>query len=220
MESFTARTKKEISATFCRKVGLKRLFVANHVGGDQDSVASLDCASAYGNAERIGDVHTHPTDADTIGILPSQDDLFATLVDTYNNKRAQVSCITNDITPLIGCYKPHGVPTPQELEIYKNALHKAEVGEPGFFMDRFGQDFDMEFYERENGKHISHPKARVIVQAAFGNSKESLQRNVKQLEHTGFCEYIRAFTAPRREDVTQECVNELRKEKIMGVFEY
>jgi hypothetical protein len=216
MEAYTAQNKREISATFCRKPNSKRLFVANHVGGEEGSVESLDCASAFGQSDRIGDVHTHPTTSDTIGILPSQDDMFTTLVDSFNNNMAQVSCITNDQTPLVECYKPKGVPTRAELDIYRNELHKAEVGEPGFYMDRAGADFDIEFYDRQTGKHIPHPKASVIVQAAFGNSHEVLRKNVTSLEHTGFCEYVRAFTAPRREDVTAECVNQLRKERILG----
>ena len=219
LEQYTGRTRKEISATFCRKPGLKRLFVANHIGGDSGSVESLDCATAFGKAERIGDFHTHPTDSETIGILPSQDDVFTTLVDTFNTQRPQVSCITNNQTPLIECYKPKGIPTRNELDLYRNELHKAEIGDPGFYMDRFGVDFDAEFYDRETGKHVKHPKASAIVSAAFGNSRESLKRNVTQLEHTGFCEYVRSFTAPKREDVTGECVRELRKQNILGIVD-
>lgn len=219
MEEYTGRTRKEISATFCRKPGLRRLFIANHVGGNEGSVESLDCASAFGKSERIGDVHTHPTDSETIGILPSQDDMFTTLVDTFNTQRAQVSCITNNQTPLIECYKPKGVPSREELDLYRNELHRAEIGEPGFYMDRAGLDFDIEFYDHETGQHVKHPKASAIVSAAFGNSRESLRKNVTQLEHTGFCEYVRSFTAPKREDVTSECVSELRKQNILGVVD-
>jgi hypothetical protein len=217
MEGYTARTKKEISATFCRKPGSKRLFVANHIGGDQGSVESLDCARAFGKSERVGDVHTHPDDAETIGILPSQDDVFTTLVDSFNVNRPQVSCITNSITPLIECYKPRGLPTRDELDLYRNELHKAEVGDPGFYLDHFGNDFDVEFYDRNTGRHIKHPKSSLIVSSAFGNSRESLKKNVTALEHTGFCEYVRAFTAPKREDVTAQCVNELRRQNILGL---
>jgi hypothetical protein len=219
MESYTARNKKEISATFCQKPGSKRLFVANHVGGDEGQVESLDCASAFGQSERIGDVHTHPLTDDTIGILPSQDDVFTTLVDSFNNHKEQVSCITNSETPLIECYRPRGVPTREELDIYRNELHKAELGDPGFYVDHFGRDFDVEFYDRTTGRHMPHPKASVVVKAALGNSREVLQKNVSSLEHTGFCEYVRAFTAPSREDVAVECIKELRKEKILGVID-
>jgi hypothetical protein len=219
MEAFTAHNKKEISATFCRKPGSKRVFVANHVGGDEGAVESLDCATAFGTSERIGDTHTHPTDADTIGILPSQDDIFTTLVDSFNNNKAQVSCITNSQTPLIECYRPKGIPTRDELDIYRNELHRAELGDPGFYVDHMGTDFDIEFYDRTTGKHVPHPKASLVVQAAFGNSKEVLRKNVTALEHTGFCEYVRAFTAPRREDVSTECVRELRKEQILGFID-
>ena len=219
MERYTAQNKKEISATFCRKPNSKRLFVANHVGGDAESVESLDCASAFGQSERVGDAHTHPRDDSTIGILPSQDDIFTTLVDSFNNNKAQVSCITNDQTPLIECYKPKGVPTRPELDLFRNELNKSDVGSPGFYMDNMDRAFDIEFYDRESGKHVPHPKASVIVQAAFGNSREVLQKNVTALEHTGFCEYVRAFTAPKREDITSECVRELRKEKILGFID-
>ena len=61
MENYTAQTKKEISATFCRKPNCKRLFVANHVGVMKEVSRSWTVRLCFGNSERVGD---------TIHILP------------------------------------------------------------------------------------------------------------------------------------------------------
>ena len=202
---FTRQTNREASLTFCQKKGRDRLFVANDDKGDGSTVEALDCSSVYGDSERIGDVHTHPVNSETIGILPSQPDLYGTLVDTYNTKRPQISCITNHITDMTECYTPKEVPSSEKLERYEQELDLREAGEGGFYLDNAPLDFDFGFFSTGSGQRIRKPTPKAVVKAIFGASTENLKKNVPPLQRGGFCEYVNNFSVPKDDNVGKEC---------------
>lgn len=219
INKFTDKTGREASVTFCQKPGSDHLFISNSATGTASGTEALGCDSRYGQSQRIGDVHTHPSDSDTIGILPSQADFYSTLVDSKMYKQRQISCVTSPTTPLTECYQPKMMPTPGQLYHYEKGLDQAMVGEPGFYMDNVSKDFEIGFFNPENGKRINKPHAKEVVKAAFGESAKDLRRNVKELERAGFCEYIASFTQPTKA-VTTECKAQLRRRNLLGIIDY
>lgn len=219
INKFTDKTGREASITFCIKPGRDHLFVSNSAEGTSSGTEALECDSRYGQSQRIGDVHTHPSDSDTIGILPSQADFYSTLVDSKMYKQRQISCVTSPTTPLTECYVPRQMPTPHQLYSYEKGLDDATTGRPGYYMDNVQKDFEIGFFSPENGKRINKPHPHQIVKAAFGESTKDLRRNVADLEKAGFCEYIASFTSPTKNVVT-ECKAQLRKRNLLGIIDY
>lgn len=220
INKFTARTGREAEITFCRKPGADHLFVANSVEGTQSGISEpLNCDPRYGQSQREGDVHTHPSTSDTIGIVPSQQDFYSTMVDSRQYKQRQISCVTSPTTPLTECYQPKQIPDINKLQQYEKGLDYAVRGEPGWYMDNIQKDFDIGFFNPENGARINHPKPRDIVNAALGESKKDFRHEISDLERAGFCEYIATFTLPTK-GVVEECKSTLRKRSLLGVIEY
>src|SRR5438270_8216601 len=103
----TKKTGAEQSLTFCRLKGRDKIFVSNYAKGDNDATYVMPCHSAHGHAEKVSDLHTHPTnDPSTVGIIPSVSDIVSTLVESYQSKIPQISCITGPDAKMIGCYQP------------------------------------------------------------------------------------------------------------------
>lgn len=220
INNFTKRTGREASITACQKPGRDSLFVSSSAKGNTSGTEALPCDIRFGESQRVADVHTHPTSEDTIGILPSQSDFYSTLVDSHVSKRAQISCVTSPKTPLTECYQPLRIPDQQQLRNYERALDKAQVGEPGFYIDNVQKDFEIGFFNPKNGARINKPHAKEVVDAAFGSSRHDLQEKLGEFEHGGFCEYVTAFTVPKSRAVYDECKVELRKRSFLGVIDY
>lgn len=219
INKFTSRTGREASITACLKPGRDHLFVSNSAEGTSSGTEALGCDPRYGESLRVADVHTHPSDSDTIGILPSQADFYSTLVDSKMYKQRQISCVTSPTTPLTECYIPKQMPTPQQLYNYEKGLDEATTGRPGYYMDNVHKDFEIGFFNPENGKRINKPHAKEIVKAAFGESTKDLRKNVADLEKAGFCEYVASFTQPTKAVVT-ECKAQLRRRNLLGIIDY
>ena len=219
INKFTDRTGREASVTFCQKPNADHLFVSNSATGTTSGTEALQCNSRYGESTRIGDAHTHPSDADTIGILPSQADFYSTLVDSKVYKQRQISCVTSPTTPLMECYIPREMPDNHKLSQYEKGLDQAMVGEPSYYMDNVQKDFEIGWFNPKNGARINKPHAKDIIKSALGESTKDLRKQVADLERPGFCEYIAAFTRPTK-DVTEECKSTLRKKNLFGIIDY
>lgn len=220
INNYTKKTGREASITACQKPGRDSLFVSSNAKGTSSGTEALPCDQRYGESTRVLDVHTHPTSEDTIGILPSQSDFYSTLVDSHVSKRAQISCVTSPKTPLTECYQPNHLPDLNQLKNYERALDKAQVGEPGYYIDNVQKDFEISFFNPKNGARINKPHAKQVVDAAFGESRRDLQKKLNEFEHGGFCEYLTAFTVPKSRAVFDECKAELRKRSFLGVIDY
>lgn len=217
INDFTARTNREASVTACARKGEKGIYVSNHFKGDNESTEALDCDENLGTSTRLADVHTHPRDKETIGVLPSTHDLYGTLVDSYNHGHPQFSCVTSPKAPLYECYIPKQVPSYQKLKTYEKHLPAAQVGEPGFYMDNVPQDFDFGFYRPDNGRLVPNPKPDLVVDSVFGGATENLRSNLNDLEHAGFCQYVKSFTKPNDERIVGSCIRKLRTKQIFGI---
>ena len=214
IQEWTKKTGRESSLTICQKPKSKEVFVSNSAKGDGNSTEALSCDITYGKSSRIADVHTHPVDADTIGILPSPADLTSTLVDSFTEQRPQISCITNHVTPLTECYQPKKVPDKQKIAFYQKGLEMSnEKGDHSWFMDNADKDFNFNFYDPHNGRLIRNPKAKLIVDSALGGSTESLKKNLNELERPGFCLYVKTFTRPRDNKIEVECKRQLKEKR-------
>lgn len=220
INDFTKKTGREASITACQKPGRDSLFVSSNAKGNQSGTEALPCDYRFGESYRVADVHTHPTSEDTIGILPSQSDFYSTLVDSHIVKRAQISCVTSPKTPLTECYQPKAVPDRSKLHNYEKALDRAQIGEPGYYVDHVQQDFDISFFNPKNGARINKPHAKQVVDAAFGNSTNDLRKKLGEFEHAGFCEYVVSFTVPKSRAVYDECKAELRRRNLFGIIDY
>lgn len=221
INKFTRKTGREASITVCRKPNSARLLVANNTEGAKYQTMVAECDTPrYGTLERVGDVHTHPSDEEVIGIVPSEADFYSNLVDTYIHKRPQVSCVTSPESDLSECYIPKSIPDSRKLQNYERALAQAQVGEPGFFIDNVGKDFDIEFFSNPQGQYIPKPAPKEVVKASFGESKRDLQNKLGDFEKGGFCSYIQSATVPSDDRVHDACRAELRKRNILGVIEY
>ena len=220
INKFTDKTGREASITACLKPGRDRLFVSNSAEGTTSGTEALGCDSRYGESQRVADVHTHPVDSDTIGILPSQADFYSTLVDSKVYKQRQISCVTSPNTPLTECYIPKEIPDNHKLYQYEKALDNAIAGSPGYYMDNVPRDFDIGFFNPKNGARINKPHAKDVVKAAMGESTKDLRKQVTDLERAGFCEYVASFTTPTRNDVVDECKAQLRKRNLLGIIDY
>jgi hypothetical protein len=219
INKFTTKTGREASITYCQKPGRDHIFVSNSAEGSYGGAPDPDCDLRYGESVRIGDTHTHPTDRDTLGITPSQPDIYSTLVDSRMYKQRQISCVTSPETPLTECYQPKMMPTPGQLYNYEKALDNSVTGVPGFYMDNFHKDFEVGFFNPDNGQRVKKPPAKQIVKAALGNSIKDLRTDVSDLERAGFCEYIASFTEPSKA-VVDECKATLRKRSLLGLIDY
>src|SRR5262249_45670695 len=149
---------------------------SNSAEGTTSGTEALGCDIRYGLSQREGDVHTHPVDADTIGILPSQADFYSTLVDSKVYKQRQISCVTSPTTPLTECYIPRRDPDNRQLYQYEKGLDAALVGQPGFYMDNVHKDFEIGWFNPDNGQRINKPHAKQIVKSALGESTKDLRK--------------------------------------------
>lgn len=213
IRKFTQQTNREAAITICKKPDRKRLFVSSSVKGQSTSISDpLTCSLYFGESNRVGDIHTHPTDKDTLGIIPSGPDIKSTLEDSFYAKSPQISCVTNAVTPLMECYIPKAVPDIRKVREYDHKLFDYNYhNDPSFYMDNFGRDFEIGFYDTKNGKKISNPPAKEVVKAAFGASNTFYKKDVKELERGGFCQFIQSFSKPTDDNVAKECVKTLKK---------
>src|SRR6478609_4897754 len=136
VNKLTKKTGAEQSLTFCRLKGKNKIFVSNYAKGDSDATYVMPCHSAHGHAEKVSDLHTHPTnDPYTVGIIPSTADIVSTLIESYQTKIPQISCITGPDAKMIGCYQPKKeiLNDQEKLKMYKRAMNRNEYSITDFY---------------------------------------------------------------------------------------
>lgn len=207
------RTGREHAIVFGKKSNKSEFFTCNDSRGNASMTDAPPCDTIHGKTIRMGDAHNHPVGEKTVGIVPSGSDIYTTLEDSANERRPQISCITNHQTPLIGCYQNKRLPTKQKLQAYRQAIIDQMYSDNGYLIDNFAKDFITSFYEPQSGKQIYRPEPREIVDAAFGGATDTLRDQIKDFEKSGFCQFIQSMTIPKDSRVSSECRRRLAKER-------
>jgi hypothetical protein len=219
LAKYTGETGREGSITFCKKKDRSRLFVGNNFEGDFDSTEALNCDVRFGKSQRIGSMHSHPSNADTIGILPSEADLSSSVDDSYRSGK-QIDCITSPDTPLVNCHSFNRKADKKDAQRYRRAAaNSVKITDP-FFVDNVSKDFDFALFDRESGIREDEPAPKKVIKAAFGKSNKELRKSLKVFERGAFCEYVADLMGQNREDVIEECRKELRKRSFLGLIDY
>lgn len=226
VNKLTKKTGAEQSLTFCRLKGRNKIFVSNYAKGDNDATYVMPCHSAHGHAEKIGDMHTHPTqDPMTVGITPSVADFVSTLIESYNTKIPQISCISGPDAKHIHCYQPKKeiLDDQEKLKMYKRALAYRERNVTDvhpYFREHVGDDFNHAWYDRKKSNRISQPKPKEIVNDSFLTSRDYLKfKDIPDLEKGAFCDLVEDMSLPNNDNVGQECRKVLKVKEFLG-FEY
>ena len=223
LASFTERTGREGSITFCNRDN--RIFVGASARGKYGSTETNECSKEeYGTSvRRIGDAHSHPVDGDTIGILPSPSDITSTVKDSFDHKTRVVSCITSHKTPLINCYQPRAEPSIERLKEYQKALRvtNKENGSEEFFVENVRRDFNFKLFQRGNGIAQNRPPSEAVVRTMFGDARGALRKDVDQFDRDGACQYWSELVGQgHRPDVIEACKKDLGRKTFLGFFEY
>lgn len=223
LEEYTKDTGREGSITMCKKPDKERLFVGNNFKGNKNQTLVLDCSTRFGKSSRIGSVHSHPTDMETVGILASEGDLSSTIDDSLKYKRPQIDCITSPETPLIPCMMPKEIPSRKQVNAYDDALDESleDRKTAPYFLDNVHKDFYFGLFDRKTGQREDNAPPKKIIKAAFGKSNKSLREHVKVFERGAFCEYVADLMGHHNDDaVITECRNELRRKSFLGLIDY
>ena len=200
----TERTGREFSITVGEK-NKGQYFTCNNSRGNASATDAPPCDMIHGRSKRLMDVHSHPVSERTIGITPSGSDLYTSLRDSAVEKRPLESCITNHLTPLIGCYQNKKVPSKESLGMYEQAAVNQMYGDNSYLIDHFPVDFVTMFYRPEDGRRIQNPQPAQVVDAAFGGAAEKLKTSVDEFDKSSFCLFIQAMTMPKDDRVSMEC---------------
>lgn len=224
----TANNGRENSLTFCVLDSNKnKVYVSDYSQGNETATYSLPCNSDHGNAKRIGDLHTHPTqDPTTIGITPSDADFVSTIEDSLQENLPQISCITSSDAKMIHCYQPkyRTLYDKEKLRNYRNSIYyqSSDLSDINpYIRNNVGKDFDHAWYDRKTFKRIYRPKPEDIVHDAFLKSRGSLRVDwIPELEKGSFCDFIQESNFPdSRDRVANECRKQLRSRTFLG-FNY
>lgn len=222
----TKETGKEQSLTFCRLLGRnKKIYTSDYALGNNDATLVMPCNSSHGPSEKIGDLHTHPTqDPDTVGITPSSADITSTLLESAKARIPQISCITSNEAKGIHCYQPkkEAMNDPEKVRGYRRSqyyISNSVADTHPYFRANIGDDFVHAWYDRKTFKRIKHPESRLIVHDAFINSKNSLKyEDLEELEKGGFCQLVEDLNLPNTENrITEKCRKELQVREFLGI---
>jgi hypothetical protein len=224
--NLTKKTAKEQSLTFCKLKGKEKIFVSDYSVGNKNETQVMPCRAEHGHAEKVGDLHTHPTqDPTTVGITPSTSDIVSTLTDSVDEKIPQISCITGPDAKMIHCYqaKREVMKNPDKVKGYKQSMNFYETGVadiPPFIRENVADDFIHAWYNRHTWERV-FPKAKDVVRDAFINSKNFLKfEDIPDLEKGSFCDVIGDLNNPDNEDrVSMECRKALKVREFLG-FEF
>ena len=223
LADYTADTGREGSITFCKKNNRDRIFVGNNFEGDYNSTEALDCDARFGKSDRIGSMHSHPSNADTVGILPSPGDLTSSVADTYEQKQQQIDCITSPDTPLIHCSKYNKKPERKDVAKWERAFDNSkhiQATDP-FIIDHVEKDFDIALFDTKSGEREDEPAPKKVIKAALGKSNKELRKEVSTFKRGAFCNYVADLMGQgRRSDVIEECREELRRRSFLGLIDY
>lgn len=207
LNNYTSQNEKESTLTVCRNNS--KVFTANATGGEDGSVESLSCDSRFGeNTRRVADIHTHPYNEYSVGLLPSQADMAVNLSESKKANSKQTSCISNANSPYIVCHEPKRVPTTSKVNQYIDH----EVDTPQFYKSRFHtknvrHDFETAYFDPNTGNRVEKPDGDQVLQTMFGASVDTMKThelhrgNKKQI-----CRYVNSVSG---QNVRNKCAKML-----------
>lgn len=209
--NLTRKTGREHSLTFCtiKNKDNGKVFTGDSVKGTRSSTDVKDCSKTGG--QKIGDLHTHPVDDITVGIMPSEGDFTATLSETKDLKKKQLACITNHESKYIHCFTPKSIPDSTKINKYRRALFNTgslNDVDP-FFRNSIHKDFNHIYYDKRTFQR-SNPSPDDIITDAFGRSKRLKARDLKEIEKGTFCDLVQDYTSPGNNSVGIECRERLK----------
>jgi hypothetical protein len=219
----TGRDGREYSLTMCKKAHKDRLFIGNDFKGNHESTLALDCNARFGKSQRIGSAHSHPSGTDTVGIVPSEADIFSNLADSKDHKHKQIDCITAPNNQFINCYQVNDIPDKRTVKKYEKALAESIENRKTspVYLDNVPKDFAISLFDKSSGKRDDNPSATSVIKSAFGASNRTLREKVKTMERSSFCEQIADYMGQgHRDDVVLECKKELGRRSILGFIDY
>ena len=214
----TRRTGKEASITFCKKSHKEhrkdKLHIGNYFKGDNESTEIGDCSLEYGVSERVGDAHSHPTDIDTLGIIPSEADLTVNLETTFENDKRQISCVTSPQADLVHCFSSKDIPSRKKINSYKKAARDGKLVSP-YVADNIEKDFEIRLYDRDSGNYLETPEPERVIENAFGNSLRPLRKSLQEMDRGTFCNFIQDITNHKDNRISETCKTELKKKGLL-----
>ena len=223
LAEYTKDTGREGSITLCKKPNRERLFIGADFRGDSRSTFTLSCDARFGKSKKIGSVHSHPANVDTVGIVPSEGDLYANVGDGFDEKTQLIDCITAPGSPLINCYAFNKKPTRRDVTAYETAFENSQYSRKPdpFFVDNVEKDFDIRLFDTPTGRLENTPAPKKVIRAAFGQSNKVLRQKVKVFQRGTFCNYITDLMGQgHRDDVVAECKRELSRRSFLGLIDY
>ena len=223
LADYTKETGREGSITICKKAHRNRLFVGADYKGDSRSSYVKSCDIRFGDSKKVGSVHSHPSNVETIGILPSEGDLLANVGDSYEERTNLIDCITAPGSPLINCYAFKRKPTRREVDRYEDAFENSQyMRRPDpFFINNVEKDFEIALFDTPTGKREDAPGPKKVIRAAFGQSNKVLREKVKVFQRGTFCEYVADLMGQgHRDEIVDECKRELSRRSFLGLIDY
>jgi len=212
LNDFTSTANKESTLTVCKNE--KQTFTAAASGGDNESVQSLGCDQRFGAVDRVADIHTHPPGEMYSGLTPSHADLAVNLIESNENKKKQISCISNRESELIICNESKQVPKRSKVNQY---IDKERSG-GDFYNSKFHRknvpkDFTTAYFDPATGQKVK-PTDEQITRTMFGQSLGAIKKeNWPKTDRTNICGYMADITAhPKRQSYTNKCSEMLRSE--------
>lgn len=222
LADYTKDTGREGSITLCKKPDKQRLFVGADYRGDSRSTFTLSCDARFGKSKKIGSVHSHPSNVDTVGILPSEGDLYANIGDGFDEKTQLIDCITAPDSPLVNCYAFNRRATRKDVNRYEDAFENSQYSRKPdpYFIDHVDKDFDIALFDTPSGKREDAPAPKKVIRAAFGQSNKVLREKVKVFQRGTFCEYVADLMGQgHRDEVVEECKRELSRRSFLGLID-
>lgn len=212
LNEYTSTSMKESTLTVCGTG--KSTFTAAASGGEDGSVESLSCDKRFGKANRFGDVHTHPHREEASGLTPSHADFAVNLIESYENNKKQISCISNKESPLIVCNQAKRVPNAAKVESYLNK----EVSDGDFYKSNFHRknipkDFTTAFFDPATGNQVQATPEQV-TQTMFGASLPAIKReNWSEPNRREICGYMAEINnVKKKQTYTNTCSNMLKSD--------
>lgn len=211
LNDFTSTANKESTLTVCKNRKESNMFTAAATGGEGESVQSLGCDKRFGAVDRVADIHTHPPGEQYSGLTPSHADLAVNLAESSDNKKKQISCISNRESELIICNEARAVPTRSKVHQY---IDKERPG-GDFYNSKFHRknvkkDFNTAYFDPQTGVQVK-PSDEQITKTMFGQSLEAIKReNWPKKDRVNICGYMADITSHKSpKTYTNKCASML-----------
>jgi hypothetical protein len=214
LNDYTSSTDRESTLTVCKKKDDNSLFTAAATGGENESVQSLGCDKRFGDVQRVSDLHTHPSGEMYSGLTPSHADLAVNLAESNENKKKQISCISNRESELIVCNESKSVPKRSKVTQYINKERSGgDFYNSKFHRRNVPRDFTTAYFDPATGNKVK-PTDEQVTRTMFGASLNAIkQENWSKKDRVNICGYMADITAhPQRKTYTNKCSNMLSQD--------